>query len=460
MPIIPELEPNLEHPRPATTVVVWVDDDRSSFQYIKRRLPRGLVQIIDLDDFETLGVGGFAEYVLDQGASVLVCVLANHPPPSEPLRKFVANAPTTAVITDLEMGGNPLAGVTVITSVGSVRPRPQTVIFSGKIDRAIETLASALGVDHVINKARRGNPQLLELLMNWFNFDRPHKDSERLESLGMMVDELRAINTQLKKERTSLKQQLRVAGKASSSIQPKKARSSTEDVAKLKRQITDLERLKQLVLAHHHDLTNTSSFTVQTLDQIMGEPKLLPPVITVELERARISAKHCDVLVSSLATLSTRIDEREESSPASVERALSEAIQIAERKVPEKVGLTYRVPNRLPLCAIPEHLLVRCILNVLLNSLEAMPNGGTIEVLAKPPLGQSKFLQVIVRDNGKGIKKVDIPKVFDPDFSTKGKQHGLGLFIVKKIFDDYGGLVSLKSDRGKGTQISLKIPKA
>jgi signal transduction histidine kinase len=98
------------------------------------------------------------------------------------------------------------------------------------------------------------------------------------------------------------------------------------------------------------------------------------------------------------------------------------------------------------------------LLNLLLNAVEAMPKGGVISIKARLPRTNAKHFTVEVRDSGTGIKKADLLKVCRHDFSTKGKRHGFGLFIVERIIADYKGKMALRSERRKGTVVTLDLP--
>lgn len=95
------------------------------------------------------------------------------------------------------------------------------------------------------------------------------------------------------------------------------------------------------------------------------------------------------------------------------------------------------------------------LINMVKNSIEAMPDGGELYVRT----GMTRdFVFLQVQDTGKGIP-IDIrDKVFSPFFSTKGKGSGLGLAMIKKIVDDIGGKVDLSSREGQGTTITMYLP--
>jgi signal transduction histidine kinase len=101
-------------------------------------------------------------------------------------------------------------------------------------------------------------------------------------------------------------------------------------------------------------------------------------------------------------------------------------------------------------------LLKQCLINMIKNSIEAMEEkGGDLTVSTAM---EENFIVIRVEDNGRGIPEENLPKVFNPFFSTKDKGSGLGLAMTKKIVDELGGRVELDSAPGAGTTISLYLP--
>lgn len=100
-------------------------------------------------------------------------------------------------------------------------------------------------------------------------------------------------------------------------------------------------------------------------------------------------------------------------------------------------------------------LLKQCLVNMLKNSLEAMPHGGTVRVTTR--VGES-FVDLEVSDTGTGIPEDLLTQVFSPFFSTKDRGAGLGLAMTKKIVEDLGGEVRLESAVGEGTTVTLRLP--
>jgi two-component system NtrC family sensor kinase len=113
-------------------------------------------------------------------------------------------------------------------------------------------------------------------------------------------------------------------------------------------------------------------------------------------------------------------------------------------------------PTLPSLMADPDQLKQVCI-NLILNSIQAMPNGGTLSLSTGVGKGQIK---VEVRDTGYGIPAENMNKVFTPFFTTKKevKGVGLGLAVSYGIVQRHRGTISVKSKEGEGTTFSLYLP--
>ena len=97
------------------------------------------------------------------------------------------------------------------------------------------------------------------------------------------------------------------------------------------------------------------------------------------------------------------------------------------------------------------------LLNLLLNAMAAMAKGGTLRVNANRK-ADGRILRLSISDTGTGIRKEDLNRVFDPYFTTKPSGTGLGLAIVQKIVEAHDGDISVESEPGKGTTVTLTIP--
>src|SRR5688500_3068440 len=96
--------------------------------------------------------------------------------------------------------------------------------------------------------------------------------------------------------------------------------------------------------------------------------------------------------------------------------------------------------------------------NLFINAVQAMGNeGGNLNVKISPDDG---FVKFEVSDTGNGIAAENLPKIFEPYFSTKETGTGLGLAIVQKIVESHNGLIDVESNAGEGTKFTVRLPKS
>jgi signal transduction histidine kinase len=109
----------------------------------------------------------------------------------------------------------------------------------------------------------------------------------------------------------------------------------------------------------------------------------------------------------------------------------------------------------LPLVRADRDKLAQVFSNLLLNAVEAMPRGG--EITAATCVEEGKAV-VSISDNGIGIPQENLKKIFNPYFSTKQQGFGLGLSIAQDIVHKHDGKLTVKSERGRGTEFAVHLP--
>jgi two-component system sensor histidine kinase PilS (NtrC family) len=116
------------------------------------------------------------------------------------------------------------------------------------------------------------------------------------------------------------------------------------------------------------------------------------------------------------------------------------------------------VPEPIVICV--NRTEVRQILwNVLLNALQSMPEGGRMDVeIGRLPDGDREGVEIKVSDSGCGIARQDLKKIFEPFYTTRERGTGLGLAVVSRIVEGYGGRVRIDSEPGRGTLCSIWMP--
>jgi two-component system sensor histidine kinase HydH len=119
----------------------------------------------------------------------------------------------------------------------------------------------------------------------------------------------------------------------------------------------------------------------------------------------------------------------------------------------------------LPLVNIQRDLFEQCLLNLMLNAEQAMPEGGTLTLIGrweetKTHQAEDSALWVCldVIDTGYGIPPEQMPKLFRPFHTTKTNGHGLGLAITRKIITAHGGTIEVQSEIGRGTKFTIRLP--
>lgn len=141
----------------------------------------------------------------------------------------------------------------------------------------------------------------------------------------------------------------------------------------------------------------------------------------------------------------------------SINNVLKSVIQsVAARCQENKITVKQQLLRDIPEVMIDKKWLEQAFLNLILNSVQAMPSGGTLTVKESRVDDQ---LQIVISDTGTGISENDFKKIFDPFFTTKEDGVGLGLSLAYQIIIDHNGKLQIESEVGQGTDviISFKI---
>ena len=143
---------------------------------------------------------------------------------------------------------------------------------------------------------------------------------------------------------------------------------------------------------------------------------------------------------------------------------------LANRARKNQITIKTRLPEKeLPLTGVPGQL-QQVLMNLALNSIQAMPDGGEITIGVEQLETNSQSgeetsdskntneIRISISDNGKGISKPDIEKIFRPFYTTRHDGTGLGLAIVKRIIDQNNWRIEVESEINKGSIFSIYIP--
>jgi two-component system NtrC family sensor kinase len=179
------------------------------------------------------------------------------------------------------------------------------------------------------------------------------------------------------------------------------------------------------------------------------------------MERINKSAFRADSIIKGLLSFTHQMPIQAEQ--VEIEPVIEETLSFIEHQLKLKhIKLIKQFSPGLPKLTIDLNQIKQVFLNILLNSVDSLQNGGMITISADPVVSESgqKHLQIIIADTGLGIPKDKIEKVFDPFYTTKdgSRNSGLGLSITKGIIDKHHGTIRIESEVEKGTQVIIGLP--
>jgi len=260
----------------------------------------------------------------------------------------------------------------------------------------------------------------------------PHSD--RYDEMGQLAQNFNEMTAQLEKTR-ALEEQLRQAEKSAV--------------------------VGRLGSAIAHEIRNPLNYINLTLDHLKSK---FPPS---EPEKAAEYNKLIGQIKSEVARINQQISDfinysrpaKANLQPTDARKVVEDSLRLVEAQAAEndiKIGIVEHenVPR---IMGDPEFL--RSVFNNLfINGVQAIgSDGGNLNVKISPDNG---FVRFDISDTGNGIPEENLSKIFEPYFSTKETGTGLGLAIVQKIIDIHNGNVEVESILGKGTQFTVRLPKA
>lgn len=231
-------------------------------------------------------------------------------------------------------------------------------------------------------------------------------------------------------------------------------------------QAQKMEAIGKLTLGLAHDFNNLLAVVINALDliamRVSDDPRL-----TRNVEAALRASERGTLLTRQLLTFGR--GQNLTPMPGDVNQIIREMAELLRRSCPENIELRYVLGDDLPVIEVDKTQLEAAILNMVVNSRDAMPNGGEIVIttgtqVVSDPAGPATHAQEMlffsVEDNGEGIPTEHQQRVFEPFFTTKeiGKGSGLGLSQIFGFASQSGGHAALKSEVGRGTTVHVYLP--
>jgi signal transduction histidine kinase len=240
-----------------------------------------------------------------------------------------------------------------------------------------------------------------------------------------------------------------------------------EAARKLEHHLRRLDRLADLgtlAAGMAHEIKNALVAGKTFIELLLEKNREAELAGVVKREIGRI-----DAIVSRM--LKYAGDREREFKPLRVHELLEHSLRLVE---PQLNGKAIRLERSFLAAADlvegNENELQQAVVNLVLNSLEAMSPGGTLAISTSPgedaepvrpgaPASASR-IQILIRDTGPGIAPDNLPRVFAPFFTTKPEGTGLGLAITQRIVLEHAGTIRVESEVNRGTQFCIILPLA
>ncbi|QSQ08893.1 Sporulation kinase E [Koleobacter methoxysyntrophicus] len=286
--------------------------------------------------------------------------------------------------------------------------------------------------------------ELIELLKNTLKEDNPVKNIVRTFSDESGKSRFIEINTSLlKNEEGNIKGALC----SFNDITERKEFESKID------KIDRLASLGELAAGLAHEIRNPLA-GIKTSTQVLANRTeqndanvLLFDKIISEIDRMN---KLITDLLNFAKPPASRLEKRD------ITKIIRESAKFLEEHFRKcKVNITFNFPLKEYFVLVDGYQMKQIFLNLFMNAIKAMPEGGRISVYIA---AKGDFIEIYVRDTGKGISQENLPRIFDPFFTTDPKGTGLGLSVVQKLVIQNGGEIDVKSELNKGTTFCIKLP--
>lgn len=209
-----------------------------------------------------------------------------------------------------------------------------------------------------------------------------------------------------------------------------------------------------------HEVKNPLAVIVQGVEYLKTSLEADTTLLDVT-ERIKRSAFRADTIVKGLLSFTRQVPLQVEE--MEIEPLIEETLSFVEQQVQSKqIEVIRRYAPNLPHAEIDGNQIKQVFVNILLNAVDAMQNGGTITICADAIRDESErpFLRIALSDTGCGIPPGKVDKVFEPFFTTKDSQGnvGLGLSITKGIIDKHRGNIRVESEASQGTRMIIDLP--
>ncbi len=252
-------------------------------------------------------------------------------------------------------------------------------------------------------------------------------------------------------------------------ITPCPLKGSKDRYVMVRREITEFKELEkkyyesqklaaigQLSAGIAHEVRNPLSSIKMSL-QIL-EKRLQPE--GNDLKRFKIAQReveHLEELVNDILIFARPGDPKRV--PTDLRRTIENALEMVEKAVLDKhVDIIQQIEIELPHPNIDGVMLEQAFLNIFRNAIDAMQDGGHLQIIVRESGNQPHELSIEIVDDGCGMDEETLTHLFNPFFTQKRYGTGLGMTQVKKIIDLHTGNIEIETKKGEGTRVIITLP--
>jgi len=237
-------------------------------------------------------------------------------------------------------------------------------------------------------------------------------------------------------------------------------KQSEQDKERLQEQLQHADRLAtigQLSAGVAHELNEPIGSILGFAQLIQKYPKLSGQVKS-DIEKIMKASLHAREVVKKLMLFARQLPP--EKTRVNLNQIVEESLYFLEsRCAKEGIKVNRSLSSDLPKVTADPAQMTQVLVNIAVNAIQAMPNGGRLAIQTK---ASGKFVTLAIEDTGVGMTENVMKKIFLPFFTTKdtGKGTGLGLPVVHGIVTSHGGSISVDSKVGQGTRFKIQLPVA
>ena len=253
-----------------------------------------------------------------------------------------------------------------------------------------------------------------------------------ISELKLAEEALRASEDRLRQQASELEQQLIASGR--------------------------LVSLGEVTASMAHEFNNPLGIVMGFVQELIGETNGSDPRYQ-SLKIIDEETKRCQRIIQELLQFSR---------PGNIEFSLTNIREVVDKTLAmvknhlfkQQIESIVEMEENLPRIHADHQQLEQVLLNLYLNAIDAMPNGGklTVKVRLEPQVEVAKQMVITVADSGIGIEKDDLHKIFQPFFTAKKRRGlGLGLSICQRIIKNHNGRIEVQSEVGNGTTFAIYL---